>query len=481
MFAYFLQVQLCWSIFYGIYFLLLSKETFFQVNRIYLILSLLLGLIIPLNILGIQSDVTFSVWLDPIVVNADRNGVIPQAISTAAYDWTNIIRYLYFAGVLFYAGRFIAGIWNLGRILQKSTSLKQNNWILVNTNGLNLSPFSFYKWIFIDLAKFDSQELEQVVRHEATHLRQAHTFDILLLEFLKSLFWWSPVIFWYKRSLGNQHEYLADEGVLKVSSAPAQYGKFLLQQVVAGNSVRLANHLTFSQLKKRIIMMTKTRSQRLSLLKYAIALPLLLLLTRVFADPDNRMMQQMETVSDDFDILQFNTPGKLETPVVTLPSDELIPENQPAEPEIQSDKQVVSTVMDTVPLLKMSESDELPFFKPGIDSLYRYLGNNIHYPSAAREAGIEGMVVVGFVVGLEGEISDIRITKGVNYPVDTISYVDEVTKLAGTHIVESASKGTLEAEALRVISNMPALWAPGRKSGKPVKVVYNLPIRFKLS
>jgi hypothetical protein len=77
---------------------------------------------------------------------------IPQAISTAAYDWTNIIRYLYFAGVLFYAGRFIAGIWNLSRILQKSTSLKLNNWILVNTNGLSLSPFSFYKWIFIDLA-----------------------------------------------------------------------------------------------------------------------------------------------------------------------------------------------------------------------------------------------------------------------------------------------------------------------------------------
>lgn len=74
------------------------------------------------------------------------------------------------------------------------------------------------------------------------------------------------------------------------------------------------------------------------------------------------MLQQMETVSDDFEMRQFDSPVLQEKPLVSLPSDEVIPENQPPEPEIQSIKPVVSAVMDTVPLLKMSESDQNAFF-----------------------------------------------------------------------------------------------------------------------
>lgn len=97
--------------------------------------------------------------------------------------------------------------------------------------------------------------------------------------------------------------------------------------------------------------------------------------------------------------------------------------------------------------------EDMPSFPGGEAKLFEYLGKNIKYPQIAKEAGISGIVYVNFVVGTDGNISDVKVLRGIG--------------------------GGCDEEAIRVVKNMPQ-WTPGKQRGKPVKVSYNLPIRFSL-
>lgn len=97
--------------------------------------------------------------------------------------------------------------------------------------------------------------------------------------------------------------------------------------------------------------------------------------------------------------------------------------------------------------------DKMPEPQGGMSGLMSYLGGNIKYPEAAREKGIEGVVMVSFVVKKEGEISDVAIIRGIGAGCDQ--------------------------EAMRVVKSMPK-WTPGEKDGAKVNTQMQLPIKFKL-
>ena len=98
-------------------------------------------------------------------------------------------------------------------------------------------------------------------------------------------------------------------------------------------------------------------------------------------------------------------------------------------------------------------AEEMPGFVGGDKALYEYLSNNIKYPKREKQIGIEGKVYVEFVVGKKGEITDVKIKRGVSEALD--------------------------AEAIRVIKSMPN-WLPGKQNGRAVKVIYVMPISFKI-
>jgi protein TonB len=97
--------------------------------------------------------------------------------------------------------------------------------------------------------------------------------------------------------------------------------------------------------------------------------------------------------------------------------------------------------------------EDMPSFPGGEEALFKYLGQNIKYPQLAKEAGITGKVYVNFVVDKEGNVTDVKVLRGIG--------------------------GGCDEEAMRVVKNMPK-WSAGKQRGKPVKVSYNLPIRFSL-
>lgn len=97
--------------------------------------------------------------------------------------------------------------------------------------------------------------------------------------------------------------------------------------------------------------------------------------------------------------------------------------------------------------------EQQPEFQGGMAALSQYLGKNIRYPAAAQRANVSGRVFVSFVVNTDGSIQDVSVLKGLGFGTDE--------------------------EAIRVVKSMPK-WKPGKQSGRPVRVKFNLPINFTL-
>ncbi|MFL5753912.1 MAG: energy transducer TonB [Bacteroidia bacterium] len=114
----------------------------------------------------------------------------------------------------------------------------------------------------------------------------------------------------------------------------------------------------------------------------------------------------------------------------------------------------VTVIVSPPPTEPVLIAEKMPVFKGGMDKLVPFLSSNIVYPDRARNMGVEGTVFVSFVVDEEGNVGKIKILKGIG--------------------------GDCDEEAIRVVAKMPK-WVPGMNGGQNVKVMFNLPIRFKLN
>ena len=123
--------------------------------------------------------------------------------------------------------------------------------------------------------------------------------------------------------------------------------------------------------------------------------------------------------------------------------------------------------------------EQQPEFTGGLDSMFRFLGRNVQYPKIARDKNVEGTVYVGFVVEMDGSISEVKVKREPTYPKDSIQILTGANGARGYKLVPSAAEGSLGREAMRVVASMPK-WKPGKQKGKPVRVAYTLPIKFKL-
>ncbi|MEM8528006.1 MAG: M23/M56 family metallopeptidase [Bacteroidota bacterium] len=301
MFSYILQVTLCWSAFYLLYLGLLRKETFFHVNRWYLLGTLAIGLLIPLVEWQpspvIENHRTYEIAIEPIQFQMGQlEQSIEAASQSALLNWTDICLAIYLSGVLFFIALLLHGLWKIWKLYRAGKVERQGNILIVYTSESHL-PFSFFNCLFWS-KHFEAahKEKAQILRHEEAHIYQWHTLDVLFLEVLNILFWCSPIIYFYRKSLRTTHEYLADALVLQETKRK-EYGHLLLKQSLSGIQIALANHFIQSQLKNRILMMTRNKSRKRNLMKYLPFLPILLLAILVFSKHDGRVQMEKAVAS----------------------------------------------------------------------------------------------------------------------------------------------------------------------------------------
>ena len=146
-------------------------------------------------------------------------------------------------------------------------------WFLVEERTL---PYTFLNSIFINSDDYYNRNIEdELYTHELVHVTQKHTLDILFIEFLKVIFWFNPMLILYKKAIQLNHEFLADEEIVKTYNNVPFYQNLLLQKGSGNPTIYLASNLNYLVTKKRLIMMTKNTSQKLAVLKKMAVVPIL--------------------------------------------------------------------------------------------------------------------------------------------------------------------------------------------------------------
>lgn len=379
MMTYLIKITLIWGVLYALYYVGLRRLTFFRANRCYLLAALLLGLWLPSVDLSLHTAAGQSPFYLPAVPIqwAQIDEAVPltfplitigasveasTSTSKPVIPWWG---WLYVAGTAVTLSRFLWGLIGLTRLYGKSERTTMEGITCLQHSGIK-TPFSFFHWVFWKAGlDIESEAGQRIWQHERAHVRQGHSLDILLLEMLQIIFWFHPLVYLYRRSIQQVHEYLADAAVLR-ETAVRTYGRTLLWQAQGtGHPVALANHFSQSQLKNRILMMTRTRSRYTNIWRYMLGIPLVLGLMVLFLPQGT---------------------GQTTTP----------------------QKEDAVFKVDNMPLFSGTETQE-----ESLSALMSFLGKEIRYPQVAQEQGIEGTTVVEFVVNKDGTVSDIKLLRDV--------------------------------------------------------------------
>lgn len=269
MLPYIIESSICLSVCYGFYHLFLQKENTLLFNRIYLLGTVLLSLIIPLitipivlpNFINLMNESSTPM----ISTVTEAQPIITEGLSIHQ-NTNSIADVLLIIFLIITATFFIRVVINVALILYNSKNGVQvrydNAKLILSTN--NISPHTFFKFIFLNKDDYENGVInDEVLQHEKAHCDQLHTIDILFIELVKVFFLWHPMVWMYKRSIQLNHEYLADKEVLQHINI-IDYQKAILGILEKNQSLALVSHFNYYSIKKRFIMMTKMKTNNKS-------------------------------------------------------------------------------------------------------------------------------------------------------------------------------------------------------------------------
>lgn len=283
MLVYFIKVLAIQAIFFGFYWFGLRHNISHSLNRIYLLSTLCVSVIIPFihHPLPDSAQPVFEVtMLEWIAVPLDAKSIPDVTTPDMHFPIWTILKWAYILAVSFLVVRSLFHLYLLKKIKNKSEFVSSNWFSLFKTS--HVQPFSFFSNVFIPKPLFGTSAYDQILTHECEHVRQWHSLDRLLVDFFVSLFWFNPFIYLYRNALIEIHEFQADASVIEHFGDPIGYQEILFSQLQPAFTSGLVSHFNFSTIKKRIVMMNKTRNVGYSQLKYALTLPLLAMVLFAF-------------------------------------------------------------------------------------------------------------------------------------------------------------------------------------------------------
>jgi hypothetical protein len=280
-FLYLFKLSLSFAVVYLFYALVLRRLTFYRWNRLFLLAYPLACFLIPLIdvapwIQEAQAEESIVTYI-PLVQD-----MVQLAGEGNTTDGWTIFALIMLAGAAVMLCRLLVQYYSLQKIKNQSVLLSDEGVKLYQVNE-NIIPFSFANGIFINQHNHTQEELKEIIRHEYVHVKQNHSFDILLGELLCILNWYNPFVWLLRRAIRQNLEFIADNSVLQSGMDKKAY-QYLLLKVVGVPQFRIVNQFNFSSLKKRIVMMNKMKTARVHLVKFAFVLPLAAILLLAFRE-----------------------------------------------------------------------------------------------------------------------------------------------------------------------------------------------------
>jgi len=485
--SYIIQMVFLQVLFLFFYELLFKKETFYKWNRLYLVVTSFLAVILPFLRFKALANVVpqnYIYRLPEITLNANNELVENGLINANQSIHIPYLKIIYLVGLglalLLFLKRFV----QLIVLIKKHKTIKENGYTLVLLEE-EKNAFSFLNYIFIHKAYLNNKKL-QIIKHELVHIKQKHTWDLLFFELLKILFWFNPAVYIYQRRIAEVHEFLTDDLIIKQVDKRT-YFNLLLNEVFSTENIAFTNPFyKYSLIKKRIIMATKNKSKKVRLAKYLLILPIIAI-TLIYTSCDTEIASEVNPEANTERKVILNLDDKsftiMENGVEKHYTKEESKKLKIGESILKDFSQVYvrkdknSKVMSVSDYSKESSTknygdskivpfnavEEAPVF-PGCEDassvkkcftemIHKHVMANFNYPKQALDEGVSGRVYIQFTIGTDGNIKSIK-TRGPNK--------------------------ILEDEALRIIKLLPH-FTPGRNNGKAVEVPFSLPISFKLA
>lgn len=273
MLQYLLNATAIWLISLALFDLLLARERFHAYNRGYLLFTLLLGGLLPLWQFGGANDPVYGTdvgySLERFTTAKTRITNVALA-SNQSLSWQHWVMWLYVAGAVVALVLLIADCVRLLVFYRNGTKHEQGRWTIVQT-GSSHAPFSFRHILFITgIERYTSEELQIILAHEGRHASLLHVADVVLLQLLRVVGWFHPMVYLYNSRLLMVHEYQADS----VVTNPQHYARFLVEQALLQSAPVITHSFNCSPIKKRIVMLTH-QSSAAARIKMAVLLPLI--------------------------------------------------------------------------------------------------------------------------------------------------------------------------------------------------------------
>lgn len=318
-FLYLLEAGICLSLFYLIYWILIKDDTFHKLKRYFLLLSVVISLIIPVlpatnltkaiekTILPERNEnVTYTSTHDnfeKLVLSDILTQPAYKTVEKKPVSYFSILISIYIMGAGYMFFRLINNLYQILSMAGRSKRETCGKYTIVILSD-DYPTFSFLRYIFFNGWNLSANDKNDILLHEETHIKQWHSLDIIFIEICKILFWFFPIIWYYKTSLSKVHECLADEYLVELKTGNIQdYKSLLLNQYLSNIKIELAHPFNYSLIKYRIDMMTKTKSKWWAKFKLLFALPIIILSLVAFSNDnlsfpakENSLQKQLNQV-----------------------------------------------------------------------------------------------------------------------------------------------------------------------------------------
>ncbi|MBL0738023.1 TonB-dependent receptor plug domain-containing protein [Flavobacterium sp. GN10] len=299
LFIYIIKSSGLMLLFYCAYFFLLRKETFFNSNRWFLLSGLIVSAILPLltytKVIWINAAPEFNTDFQNIVSNASPD-------ESSEFNWNYFLLGLYALGLLIFLIKLGIDFYSLNSIIKGKKIKQQADFKFIDINE-NIAPFSYFEYIVYNSSLYTASELESIIEHEKVHSDQNHTFDVLISRIFSIIFWFNPIVWFYKKAITQNLEFIADSEAAKKLLDKKAYQYTLLKITTHENCVAITNHFYQSLIKKRIVMLNKNQSNKRNSWKYYVVIPALaafVLLFQIEVIAKERP-QTLKTVSNEIE------------------------------------------------------------------------------------------------------------------------------------------------------------------------------------
>jgi len=500
--------------------LVLSRETWFKTNRFVFISGILLCLALPLFNFNWFPTGSYTIFSIPEIIVSAKSRMTHydldeiQILGTAPYffPWLKLITILYISGALIVGSLFL---WKIKR-LQYWTKKYPMKWfqdLYITLIPGEWNPFSFNGIVYYPqpFSKTD-QKTRMILSHENIHIKQRHSWDIMLVEIVRILFFYNPAIYSIKKQIQINHEYLADSSI--VVKDRKEYSQELIRsqlQVPQFQFIQQFNQSSF--LKRRLLMLMKNKHNSIGLLKYLLLIPLtasLLWFTACTDEAEQNLYGQVEGKENQTIKIDKSKPAIEVYAQTILSSENSIMNKKEKQLKVVAvemgktnagDKEVLDFMLSRIKSWALNDQatiesselfksaglniedleldpleldvkgrtirdvtpvdgevfyivEEMPEFDGGgLEEFRNWVQSNIKYPEIAAQNGIAGTVYVSFIIDKSGKVGSLDIVRAVDPSLDN--------------------------EVKRVLSSAPD-WTPGAQRGRNVNVKMSIPVKFLL-